>query len=205
MRAYAALDAYISREIYVQALQIASQRQILSRNDVYHEPVDILSQDLQRPIARGMTLIENHNISRNGKTVLNGIEITKQRVLLRVHDILTPLAIPSIYRGQRTKNSNSLLEVLMESMATHSQPLLVAAIATIRRSDQVPPEPVSAETLQNLYTMDSRTSSAPMPAGDSNISWLSEQDDCPTCCKTHFNHWILRSYFRLILTRNHRK
>ncbi|KAK9357571.1 hypothetical protein V1504DRAFT_471948 [Lipomyces starkeyi] len=71
-------------------------------------------------------------------------------------------------------------------MATHSQPLLVAAIATIRRSDQVPPEPVSAETLQNLYTMDSRTSSAPMPAGDSNISWHSEQDDCPTLLQDSF-------------------
>ncbi|KAK9358172.1 hypothetical protein V1504DRAFT_436054 [Lipomyces starkeyi] len=71
-------------------------------------------------------------------------------------------------------------------MATHGQPLLVAAIATILRSDQVPPEPVSAETLQNLYTMDSRTSSAPMPAGDSNISWLSEQDDCPTLLQDSF-------------------
>ncbi|KAK9311640.1 hypothetical protein V1524DRAFT_411529 [Lipomyces starkeyi] len=61
-----------------------------------------------------------------------------------------------------------------------------AAIATIRRSDQVLQEPVSAEMLQNLYTMDSHPSPAPMPEDDSNINWLSEQDDCPTLLQDSF-------------------
>ncbi|ODQ72841.1 hypothetical protein LIPSTDRAFT_3212 [Lipomyces starkeyi NRRL Y-11557] len=113
--------------------------------------VDILSMDLQQPIARGTARLFGV------PSDLNGTRLTQQRTLVLVHDILVPNAICSVYAVQTLTKHQSITETLTQSFSTHNEPLLVAATATLRKSADVSPTPVTREQVSAIYVQESGT------------------------------------------------